>query len=201
MPYQLQKCATWRHFQRFLRRLPGQPTEMCCTADHVVTYLISADSRGRTIVHSMGCRRPLSPPCSCPIRLAFKTVDSTIGRLRSAFNDLGRERQDNPAAARVVKNCLKDVTNERLMVELVPEQAIHPGILSEVKGWFHWRFWGHSQGRLVFFASHSFERGQCSYLRWSPSNGGSSWGRQGRNLLCASQTTVGCSSTTSLGRP
>jgi hypothetical protein len=26
MPYQLQKCATWRHFQRFLRQLPGQPT-------------------------------------------------------------------------------------------------------------------------------------------------------------------------------
>ena len=105
--YQLQKYATWRHFQRFLRRLPGQPTEMCCTADHVVTYLILADSRGRTIVHSMECRRPLSPPCSCPIRLAFKTVDSTIGRLRSAFNDLGRERQDNPAAARVVKAYLK----------------------------------------------------------------------------------------------
>ena len=123
MPYQLQKCATWRHFQRFLRRLPGQPTEMCCTADQVVTYLISADSRGRTIVHSMGCRRPLSPPCSCLIRLAFKTVDSTIGRLRSAFNDLGRERQDNLAVARVVKAYLKDITNEQLMVGLVPEQA------------------------------------------------------------------------------
>jgi hypothetical protein len=45
MPYQLQKCATWRHFQQFLRQLPGQPTEMCCTSDHVITYLISADSR------------------------------------------------------------------------------------------------------------------------------------------------------------
>jgi hypothetical protein len=91
MPYQLQKCATWRHFQRFLRRLPDQSTEMNCTGDHVVNYLILADSRGRTIVHSMECRRQLSPPCLCPIRLAFKTVDSTIGRLRSAFNDLGRE--------------------------------------------------------------------------------------------------------------
>ena len=51
----------------------------------------------------------------------------------------------------------------------------------------------------MFFASRSFEQGRCSYLRWSPSNGGgSSWGRQGRNLLCASQTTVDCSSTMSL---
>jgi hypothetical protein len=49
---------------------------------------------------------------------------STIGRLRSAFNDLGREGQDNPAAARAVKTYLKDITNEQLMVGLVPEQAV-----------------------------------------------------------------------------
>jgi len=124
MPYQLQKCATWAQFQRLLRRLPHRPTEMSCTADDVITYLISADFRGRTVVHSIGCRRPLTPPCSCPVRLAFKTVDSTIGRLRSAFRDLGRENQDNPAAARVVKAYLKDITNEQLMVGLVPEQAV-----------------------------------------------------------------------------
>ena len=88
MPYQLQKCATWKHFQRFLRRVPGQPTEMSCTPDHVISYLISSDPNGRTVVHSSECRRQLSPPCSCPVRLAFKTVDSTIGRLRSAFRDL-----------------------------------------------------------------------------------------------------------------
>jgi len=96
---------------------------MSCTADDVITYLISADFNGKTVVHSIGCRRPLAPPCSCPVRLAFKTVDSTIGRLRSAFRDLGREKQDNPAAARDVKAYLRDVTNEQLMVGLVPEQA------------------------------------------------------------------------------
>ena len=106
MPYQLQKCATWRHFQSFLRRQPNRPTEDDCSGDQVVNYLISADSRGKTIVHSMECERQLSPPCSCPVRLAFKTVDSTIGRLRSAFNDLGREGRDNPAAARAVKTYL-----------------------------------------------------------------------------------------------
>jgi hypothetical protein len=52
----------------------------------------------------------------------FKTVDSTNGSLRSTFRDLGREGQDNPAAARVVKACW-DVTNEQLVVGLVPEQA------------------------------------------------------------------------------
>jgi hypothetical protein len=58
-----------------------------------------------------------------PYCLAFKTIDSTIGRLRSAFNDLGREGRDNPAATRAVKTYLKDVTNEQLMVGLVAEQA------------------------------------------------------------------------------
>ena len=124
MPYQIQKCATWRHFQEFLRRQPDRPSEDNCSGDQVVNYLISADSRGKTIVHSMECKRPLSTLCSCPVRLAFKTVDSTIGRLRSAFNDLGREGRDNPAAARTVKTYLKDVTNEQLMVGLVPEQAV-----------------------------------------------------------------------------
>ena len=123
MPYQLQKCSTWSRFQRFLRQLPGQPTDMCCTPDDVVTYLISEDCKGKTVVHAIECRRPMSPPCSCPIRLAFKTVDSTIGRLRSAFNDLGREGRHNPAAGRVVKAYLKDITNEQLMVGLVPVQA------------------------------------------------------------------------------
>ena len=74
------------------------------------------------MIHSSECRRQLSPPCSYPVHLAFKTVDSTIGSLRSTFRDLGREGQDNPAAARFVK-AYWDVTNEQLVVGLVPEQA------------------------------------------------------------------------------
>ena len=46
MPYQLQKCATWRHFQRFLRRVPGQTTGMSCTPDHVISYLIRLTPTG-----------------------------------------------------------------------------------------------------------------------------------------------------------
>jgi len=46
MPYQLQKCATWRHFQRFLRRVPGQTTGMSCTLDHVISYLIRLTPTG-----------------------------------------------------------------------------------------------------------------------------------------------------------
>ena len=72
MPYQIQKCATWRHFQEFLRRQPDRPSEDNCSGDQVVNYLISADSRGKTIVHSMECKRPLSTLCSCPVRLAFQ---------------------------------------------------------------------------------------------------------------------------------
>ena len=90
----------------------------------MVTYLKSAHSMGKTIAHSVECKRQLSPLCACPVRLAFKTVDSMIDRLRSAFNVLGREGRQNPKAARVVKTYLKDVTNEQLIVGLVPEQTV-----------------------------------------------------------------------------
>eukprot|EP00976_Prorocentrum_cordatum_P024680 502080-Prorocentrum_minimum.AAC.1 len=39
-------------------------------------------------------------PCGCPLRLAYGSVDSMIGRLRSAFHDMGRS-VDNPAGENV----------------------------------------------------------------------------------------------------
>lgn len=99
----------------------------------MVTYLISAHSMGKTIAHSVECKRQLSPPCACPVRLAFKTVDSMIDRLRSAFNVLGREGRENPKVARVVKTYLKDVTNEQLIVGLVPEQTECSSILRKAE--------------------------------------------------------------------
>lgn len=123
--YQKQKCATWARLARFLRRLPGRPSPESCTADDVVSFLISGDANGKTVVHEPTCPRPASQAggCGCPRRLAFKSVDSMIGRLRSAFHDLGRSA-DNPAAARSVKMYLRDVTGEQLRAGIVPKQAV-----------------------------------------------------------------------------
>ena len=115
---------------RHVEALPTVPSACARSEDRDVLrssshdlLLDTSDPNGGTVIHSSECRRQLSPPCSYPVHLAFKTVDSTIGSLRSTFRDLGREGQDNPAAARVVKAYLRNVTNEQLVVGLVPEQA------------------------------------------------------------------------------
>ena len=57
----------------------------------------------------------------CPTRLAFSTIYSMIGKLRSIFVARGRSASDsdnpdfgNPAAAREVKNYLASVREEQL---------------------------------------------------------------------------------------
>lgn len=55
--------------------------------------------------------------CQCPFRLAYTTVDSYIGKLRSIFNNFGRQGDwnrmfllGNPATDLKVKQYLKEVT-------------------------------------------------------------------------------------------
>ena len=133
--YQRQKCGTWRRLVAFLARLPGRPTPESCTPDDVVGFLIYADVAGKTVVHSTTCPRVhrdpgvmslkgvRGGPCGCPLRLAYGSVDSMIGRLRSAFHDGGRS-VDNPAAMRAVKMYLRDVRYEQLRAGIVPKQAL-----------------------------------------------------------------------------
>lgn len=68
--------------------------------------------------------------CQCPKRLAFGTVDSLIGKLRSIFSEWGRTLDDiafpaygNPAASRKVKSYLTAVREEQLQAGVVPSQA------------------------------------------------------------------------------
>ena len=69
-------------------------------------------------------------PCSCPLRLAYTTVDSYIGKLRSLFSELGRQGDwnrslllGNPAADNLLKDYLKAVTEEQLQARITPKQA------------------------------------------------------------------------------
>ena len=48
----------------------------------------------KTQVHKAGCRHLGQRgifSCQCPLRLAYSTVDSYIGKLRSIFSDIGRQ--------------------------------------------------------------------------------------------------------------
>ncbi|KAI8495108.1 hypothetical protein Bbelb_270940 [Branchiostoma belcheri] len=90
------------------------------------------DDVGKTKVHKAGCQSngPGLEACVCPNRLAFKTVDSHIGKLRAIFNERGKGGEwderlglGNPAASLVVKKYLKSVTEEQLQQGLTPRQA------------------------------------------------------------------------------
>jgi hypothetical protein len=58
-------------------------------------------------------------PCQCPVHLAYSTVDSYIGKLRSIFSEAGHQGDwnralclGNQAADDFVKQYLKAVTAE-----------------------------------------------------------------------------------------
>ena len=71
-----------------------------------------------------------SGECSCSRRLAFGTVDSLIGKLRSIFSAAGRSGDDssmlgygNLAASKLVKEYLAAVGVEQLESRVLPSQA------------------------------------------------------------------------------
>ena len=84
-------------------------------------FLEWKERHGTTIVHSDGCSHShlqRTAKCKCPKRLAFKTVDSYIGKLRAIFKETGRCGEwnsmlglGNPAASPEVQKYLKASCN------------------------------------------------------------------------------------------
>ena len=74
--------------------LPGQKNLFDATPLDICRFLVFKDSKGKTQVHKAGClhlgQRGIFS-CQCPLRLAYSTVDSYIGKLRSIFSDIGRQ--------------------------------------------------------------------------------------------------------------
>ena len=76
----------------------------------VIRFLFSCDKGGRTAVHVMSCPHMGSSgrsDCSCPRRLAAKTVDSYVGMLQASFNSMGRRGAENPCMSDEVKGWVK----------------------------------------------------------------------------------------------
>ena len=96
--------------------------------------MVFKDSKGKTQVHNIGCPHlghGGSFPCKCPLRLAYSTVDSYIGKLRSIFSDIGRQGDwnrtllfGNPVSDLLVKQYLKEFTAEQLRTSIAPKQAV-----------------------------------------------------------------------------
>lgn len=79
-PYVKQELALESEFSTFLAALRPPKDLQSCRPPDILKFLIWKDQD--VCVH-LGHKGPTN--CTCPTRLAFGTVDSMIGKLRSTF--------------------------------------------------------------------------------------------------------------------
>ena len=131
--YSKQKLSLQQELENFLYALPGHQNLFTATPRDICRFLVFKDCNGKTKVHHNGCPAAVghtATTCQCPTRLAYKTIDSYIGKLRSIFNTYGRQGEwnnslllGNPATDYIVKHYLKAVTSEQLQAHVIPKQA------------------------------------------------------------------------------
>ena len=90
--YSKQECALRKEFETFLGSLPNSGTIFSASPTDITRFLVWKDRHRKTIEHSHGCpdlKRQSTAKCKCPKRLAYKTIDSYIGKLRAIFKEAG----------------------------------------------------------------------------------------------------------------
>jgi hypothetical protein len=118
--YSKQKSSLRTEFESFLSSLPTTTSIQLATPLDVIRFLVWKDRHGKTILHTSLCPQATvrrKSTCNCPTRLAFKTIDSYIGKLRSIFKEIGRTGPwntilglGNPADSLEVNKYLKATT-------------------------------------------------------------------------------------------
>lgn len=109
----------------------------------IVKCLVWKDKAGRTKVHDAQCTmigRKGQQNCMYQTRLAFGTVDSMIGKLRTIFAQHDRVGEwdtllsiGNPANSIIVKRYLSSIKAEQLQARSTPSQA-KPFLLPHLEG-------------------------------------------------------------------
>ena len=137
------KVSTGEGIHWFLENLDPTLDILSATPNAVVDFLIWKDNFGKTKVHQQRCLfsgQRFNTQCSCPKRLAYGTIDSLIGKLRSIFCLYGHCSDEspipgsgNPAASKVVKDYLSMVREEQLRARISPSQA-HPFFIADLLG-------------------------------------------------------------------
>ena len=101
---------------RIFSELTARTNISSATPRDLCQFLAWKDEKGKTQVHQINCRFLGHRPCDCPIRLAYGTVDSLIGKLRAIFNEEGewdpRLLIGNPATDLSLKKYLRIPTRQ-----------------------------------------------------------------------------------------
>ncbi|KAJ8440822.1 hypothetical protein Cgig2_000710 [Carnegiea gigantea] len=115
--YENQKRRDWNSFIQYLKNHRPPLSLHLCSGAHVLEFLRYLDQFGKTKVHTHLCPfygHPSPPaPCPCPLRQAWGSLDSLIGRLRAAFEENGGKPDQNPFGARAVRLYLKEVRDSQ----------------------------------------------------------------------------------------
>ncbi|KAJ3670035.1 hypothetical protein LUZ60_010359 [Juncus effusus] len=115
--YECQKRRDWRSFHEYLTNHRPPLSLDRCSGAHVLEFLRHVDRSGKTRVHVstcpfFGCPAPPAP-CPCPLRQAWGSLDSLIGRLRAAYEEAGGPKETNPFATRAVRLYLRGVRDSQ----------------------------------------------------------------------------------------
>ncbi|KAF8102508.1 hypothetical protein N665_0198s0208 [Sinapis alba] len=123
--YESQKRRDWNTFLQYLKNHKPPLTLSRCSGAHVIEFLKYLDQFGKTKVHVTACPffgEPNPPAqCTCPLRQAWGSLDSLIGRLRAAFEEIGGGLpESNPLAAKAVRIYLKEVRETQAKARGIP---------------------------------------------------------------------------------
>ncbi|KAE8713033.1 Protein LIGHT-DEPENDENT SHORT HYPOCOTYLS 7 [Hibiscus syriacus] len=122
--YESQKRRDWNTFGRYLRSRRPPVGFSQFNADHVLEFLGYLDQFGKTKVHLQGCVFFGQPepqgPCTCPLRQAWGSLDSLIGRLRAAYEENGGLPETNPFASCAIRIYLREVRDSQAKARGIP---------------------------------------------------------------------------------
>ncbi|WOG91781.1 hypothetical protein DCAR_0311033 [Daucus carota subsp. sativus] len=122
--YESQKRRDWNTFRQYMRNQRPPVSLSQCTSTHVLEFLGYLDQFGKTKVHMQGCifyGDPEPPaPCTCPLRQAWGSLDSLIGRLRAAYEENGGSSETNPFASSTIRLYLREVKEGQAKARGIP---------------------------------------------------------------------------------
>ncbi|KAL7583955.1 protein LIGHT-DEPENDENT SHORT HYPOCOTYLS 4 [Lactuca sativa] len=111
--YENQKRRDWNIFCEYLKNQHPPLSVSQCSSANVLGFLSYLDQFGKTKVHNLTCpfygHPTTTDPCPCPVRQAWGSVDSLIGRLRAAYEEDGGSYKTNPFGAGAVRLYLREV--------------------------------------------------------------------------------------------
>lgn len=131
--YSKQKCNLRSEIGKFFFLLDDRKNLSNATPEDIRKFLIYKEKGGKTQLHSGNCRfleKHGLQACNCPRTLAYKSVDSLLGKIRALFRDEGRSGEwnqmlltGNPAASHLLKRHVQAVSQEQASASISPKQA------------------------------------------------------------------------------